>query len=307
VSTDSPFVLARAAVASVDRISPTFARITFAGDELADFGRPGATLDQRIKVVLPRPGHPLPAFDGDDWWTAWQRLPEATRGTLRTYSIRDLLVSPAGTRVVIDFVLHLAAGASGPAATWADAARPGDEVLLLGPRRTADEWGGVEYEPGDATTVLLAGDETAAPAIARILEDVGRDIRGVAFIEVPDADDVLAIDAPAGVELRWLPRADGEHGSALIPAVLDHLDATAAVTVQDLDDDEMIWETPTFSGLGETLPTPADADGSGPYVWLAGESGVVTTLRRRLVRELGMPRHRVAFMGYWRRGVAMRG
>jgi NADPH-dependent ferric siderophore reductase len=33
---------------------------------------------------------------------------------------------------------------------------------------------------------------------------------------------------------------------------------------------------------------------------------MVTTLRRALVNELEVDRSRVAFMGYWRRGVAMR-
>lgn len=41
-------------------------------------------------------------------------------------------------------------------------------------------------------------------------------------------------------------------------------------------------------------------------MWVAGESGVVTTLRRHLVRDLGINRSQVAFMGYWRLGVAMR-
>ena len=34
---------------------------------------------------------------------------------------------------------------------------------------------------------------------------------------------------------------------------------------------------------------------------------MVTGLRRALVRDLGLRRDQVAFMGYWRRGVAMRG
>ncbi len=44
----------------------------------------------------------------------------------------------------------------------------------------------------------------------------------------------------------------------------------------------------------------------GVYAWIAGESAMVTSLRRYLVKELGMDRSQVAFMGYWRRGVAMR-
>ncbi|MEA5119320.1 MAG: SIP domain-containing protein, partial [Propionicimonas sp.] len=47
------------------------------------------------------------------------------------------------------------------------------------------------------------------------------------------------------------------------------------------------------------------ADGRpGLYAWIAGESGVVTTLRRHLVRDLGLARSQVAFMGYWRIGRA---
>ncbi|NUP75157.1 MAG: siderophore-interacting protein, partial [Sinomonas sp.] len=40
------------------------------------------------------------------------------------------------------------------------------------------------------------------------------------------------------------------------------------------------------------------------YAWIAGESGVVKELRRYLVRECGIDREQVAFMGYWKQGVA---
>jgi NADPH-dependent ferric siderophore reductase len=310
MSADTPFVLARAVVASVDRISPTFARITFAGDDLHDIGTPGHVLDQRIKLVFPAPGRPLPTLGGGaDWWTEWLAVAEDDRGSMRTYSIRALRIADGATRVVVDFVLHLAEGASGPASRWAGAAAVGDEVLLIGPRRGRIDTGGIEYDPGDAGTVLLAGDETAAPAIARILEDAGPGLRGAAFVEVPEGGDALDVDVPAGVALRWLPRGEGAPGSALIPAVLAHLGTGALPSeVRDLDGDALVWETPDYSGSGEELGT---ATGPIPaqdrYVWIAGESGVVTTLRRHLVKDLGLPRRRVAFMGYWRRGVAMRG
>jgi NADPH-dependent ferric siderophore reductase len=203
-------------------------------------------------------------------------------------------------------VLHVEPGASGPASRWAAAANPGDELLVLGPRRGRTDGGGIEYAPGAAGTVVLAGDETAAPAIARILEDVGREVRGVAFIEVPEAGDILPIRAPEGVELRWLPRGHGSHGTSLIPAVLDYLGAAAdAVEIRDVDTADPLWETPEYSGLGE--PIAADAPHADRYFWIAGESGVVTTLRRHLVKDLGIDRGQVAFMGYWRTGVAMRG
>ena len=322
----SPFLLARAVVTSVERVSPNFVRVTFGGEEIADLGTPGHMLDQRIKLIFPSDGLPLPSLAGTaDWYQEWLALPEESRGSMRTYSIRDLATgaaesgaadSPdaahsahaAATTLTVDFVLHLDPTATGPASRWASNAAPGAEILVLGPRRDRFDGGGIEYLPGDAQSILLAGDETAAPAIARILEDSPAGTRGAAFIEVPEAGDILSIAAPAGVEITWLPRGGRAHGEALIPAVLAHLGSstTSVAPVQEsLPDDELLWETPTFSGLGEeTTETPNHAD---RYFWIAGESGVVTTLRRHLVKGLGIDRSQVAFMGYWRKGVAMRG
>ncbi|MGN6325743.1 siderophore-interacting protein [Pseudolysinimonas sp.] len=309
---DGAFALARSRVEWIERISPTFARVTFAGPELHDIGGPGPVLDQRIKIVFPPPGGAVPRLpEDDDWWSAWLAVPEEERGSMRTYSIRSLEVGPTATRIVVDFVRHLAAGATGPASLWAEAAAPGDEVLLIGPRRGRPDAGGVEFDPGDAGTVLLAGDETAAPAIARILEDAGPGLRGAAFIEVPHAADALDVEAPAGVDVHWLPRDGAEHGAALIPAVLAHLGSDADAGAREPEGEELVWETPAFpagdgAAVGAIDVLPADDPLDTGYVWIAGESGVVTTLRRRLVTDLGLPRRRVAFMGYWRRGVAMR-
>jgi NADPH-dependent ferric siderophore reductase len=48
---------------------------------------------------------------------------------------------------------------------------------------------------------------------------------------------------------------------------------------------------------------PEAASGSC-YAWLAGEASTITALRRHLVRDLGIDRRSIAFMGYWRRGRA---
>lgn len=307
--TRPPYVLARAGVTAVERVSPAFVRVTFGGAELADFGTPGDVFDARIKLVFPPASGILPDLDRstDDWWGAYLAVPEDERGSMRTYSIRELRVTDAGTEVVVDFVLHLAPGLTGPASLWASAATVGDELWIVGPRRYREDRSGIEYAPGNASSVVLVGDETAAPAIARILEDAPRDLRGIVFVEVPDAADELAIDAPDGVEVHWLPRGDAAHGLRLIPTVLDYLGDTAhgEITVQDAAGEELVWETPIYSGSGEEIP--AVATGAERYFWIAGESGVVTTLRRHLVKDLGIDRAQVAFMGYWRRGVAMRG
>lgn len=303
----SPFVVARGRVASVTRVSQTFARIVFTGADLDEFGDPDRILDQRIKLIFPPASGTLPDLshpDGD-WWSAFLAIPEAERGSMRTYSIRELRVGDEGTSVVIDFVLHLEPGFTGPASSWASAATVGDELLIIGPRRGRQNGGGIEYAPGDAREILLAGDETAAPAIARILEDIDRDATGCAVIEVPHESDALAIDAPVGVEVRWVCREGELVGSRLIPTVLGELGATATVTIADDGSEELLWETPVYSGLGEELSDPVNH--SDRYFWIAGESSVVTTLRRHLVKDLGIHRSQVAFMGYWRRGVAMRG
>lgn len=314
-TTERPtYILTRAEVRAVARVSPSFVRVTFGGDDLFEFGTPGEIFDSRIKLVFPPASGILPELErsSENWWQSYLAVPAAERGSMRTYSVRELRVDPvAGTEVVVDFVLHLEPGLTGPASLWASEAAVGQELYLVGPRRGVgmDAHGGAEFAPGAAASVVLAGDETAAPAIARILEDAPRELRGVAFIEVPSPADVLRIDVPSGVEVHWLPRDAGEpHGLRLIPAVLEYLgdaDASDQILVEDIEGEELLWETPAYSGLGVDLTvtdTPTER-----YFWIAGESGVVTTLRRHLVKDLGVDRSQVAFMGYWRRGVAMRG
>lgn len=302
----SSYALARAVVRQVERVSPNFVRVTFGGDELEEIGTPGEVFDARIKLVFPPASGRVPdlGVDPGDWYGAWLAIPEAERGSMRTYSVRFLRAT-AGTEVFVDFVLHLKPGLTGPASRWASTAAVGDEVLLVGPRRGRRDHGGAEFVPGEASSILLAGDETAAPAIARILEDSPAATRGIAFIEAPSAQDVLAIDAPAGVEVHWLPRGEAEHGLRLIHTVLDYLGAPSDIVVRDVDTEDLLWETPDYSGLGEEIDDTAAA--GDRYFWIAGESGVVTTLRRHLVKDLGIARAQVAFMGYWRRGVAMKG
>ena len=120
---------------------------------------------------------------------------------------------------------------------------------------------------------------------------------------------MLDVQPPGGLDVVWLPRDDARRGQRLSEAVLAHLGTGAGDLAEPEDVDPDLWETPTYSSSGEDTDAPVVTVGhdlDGVYAWIAGESGVVTTLRRHLVKELGMDRHQVAFMGYWRRGVAMR-
>lgn len=316
----APFVVVTAEVGAVERVSPSFVRVTFIGDGVDIVGTPGITFDQRIKLIFPGASCDLPDLSGtgDDWYLAWLAVPENRRGSMRTYSIRDLVVEGDRTHIVVDFVLHLADGATGPASSWAAGAAVGDRLLLVGPRRGRVDGGGIEFDHHAHAPVVLVGDETAAPAIARILEDLGPTARGVAFIEVPDPADALSIRVPEGVTVQWLARSGGAPGSALIPRVLEYFGMESAGTPEPTDTDEILWETPGYSGSGEfdaalasdagRTERRAQARRDTPHTyWIAGESLVVTTLRRYLVRDLAIPRAQVAFMGYWRVGVAMKG
>jgi len=292
-------LLATVEVRATERLSPSFVRLELGGADLAHFGVDGPLYDQRIKLLLPGPAG-LPELGADTWWTDWCALPEETRGHVRTYTIREVRGCGADTRLVVDVVLH--PGAHGPGSTWAAEAVVGDRVIVLCPRRGAP-FGGIEFAPCGAERLLLAGDETAVPAIAAILALLPDDADGAAFLEVPVGGDVQPLPAPPGVAINWLPRAGAPLGRRLTAAVLAHLGGGAMPSVADEEVDPDLWETPSFSSSGEPL---AAGDRAGLYAWVAAESKVVTGLRRALVADLGLNRSQVAFMGYWREGVAMR-
>ncbi|MBF4581204.1 siderophore-interacting protein [Curtobacterium sp. VKM Ac-2865] len=300
-------------VAAVSSLTPHFVRVTLTGDELGAFSSVG--LDQRIKVVLPIPGHGFTDLpDGEDWYAAWRALPDDTRNPLRTYTVRSF--RPDAHELDIDFVAH---GDTGPASRWVAGCAVGDELRIVGPAvpSSPDELpsGAAEFAPGAANRILLAGDETAAPAICAILEALDVTTVGHVFIEVPTDADRLPVTAPAGVEVRWIARNGASHGvrmtdhvhawastavsplstSGLVPiagASVAGVDV-ADVELADVDvDHQTLWDVPT-------------AESHRPvYAWIAGEAACIKELRRHLVRGVGLDRKQVAFMGYWRHGKA---
>lgn len=288
-------------VAAVHRIAPHFVRVTFTSDQLVHFGTAG--LDQRIKVVLPLAGRyaDLGQRDGSgDWYDRWRALPHAERNPFRTYTVRR--IDARARELDVDFVVHHDAG---PAGRWAESVEVGQSVVVIGPdQRSPGSRSGIDWRPGGARRMLLAGDETAAPAICGILESVDPRCEVDAFIEVPTSADFLTAALPGGVRPTWIARDAVAHGVRLIEAVTDwttlHGDVLARAAaprpqvLEDVDvDRELLWDSP--------------GDGEGEfYAWVAGEAATVKTLRRLLVSGCGVDRKRVAFMGYWRLGQAER-
>ncbi|WP_255672412.1 siderophore-interacting protein [Glycomyces amatae] len=289
-----PFDLFPVEVAAVRRLSPSFVRVTFAGEGLEHFADNG--YDQRFKLIFPAPAC---GFDkmptSERWYSELRALPEEEQCPVRTYTVRA--VRPALREVDVDMVVHEAHGEDdcGPALRWLREAAAGDRLLLLGPdARWEGPHGGVDFHAPEGAEILVAGDETALPAIAAILEDLPITARGKAFVEVPEAADAMALDAPEDVEVVWLAREGAPWGELLVPAVTEAARGMDFAVTDQFDevDDEMIWEV------------PQEAAQSDAYVWIAAETGVVKTLRFTIRKELGLPKESGAFMGYWRNGRA---
>lgn len=287
----------RVRVAAITDLTPTFRRFTFTGDDVADFGDPG--LDQRIKLIFPTDTVSLDAMPtSEDWYDRWRELPNDARPPIRTYTTR--YVRGEQCQVDIDMVAHDVAG---PAAAWIERAQVGDELLIYGPTtaHTGVSYGIDFVPPAQTDAILLAGDETAAPAIAAILEQLPRETRGVVVLEVPYASDAAYLPTHPGFEVHVVGREHGERHSHLV-SVTQAAAARLApdgrgAEVEEVDiDRDILWEVPRTAKGGAALK-------SAPlYAWLAGEAGAIKQLRRHLVSELGVDRRAVAFMGYWRLG-----
>src|SRR5689334_6893449 len=99
----APYAVFAVRVRAVERLSPSFLRFTFTGEDLDLFADRGN--DQRIKLVLPVPGHGLPHFPvGSDWYSIWRRLSLEHRSPIRTYTVRR--ARPELREIDVDVVLH---------------------------------------------------------------------------------------------------------------------------------------------------------------------------------------------------------
>lgn len=115
----------------------------------------------------------------------------------------------------------------GPLSAWAQTARPGDSVGVL------DQ--GLLFLPEQATgRVILAGDETAVPAVAGALRDMPATAVGEALLEVPHAAGAGASRAGAGGELPYVYAA-GE--------------AAMAVTLSQTLKRRLGWPTKRFTAV----------------------------------------------------------
>ncbi|MEI7031208.1 siderophore-interacting protein [Streptomyces pratensis] len=148
----------------------------------------------------------------------------------------------------------------GVASGWAAAARPGDVVGVNDPT-------GLYRPPADLSWQVLVADQTGLPAVARLMENTPQNVRTRVVLEVPGPSAVLSVPRLPDSKVTWAYGGNG-HG----PSRLDELVAAAI---------------------------PPGADLSGGYVWVAGQTNALRTVRRYLRRELGLPAERFKVVGYW--------
>jgi len=241
-------------IKKVQDLTPHMRRITVTGSELAGFSTQGVA--GHVRVLLPAPGQESPVLP--EWGPEGPVYAEGVpRPTSRAYTPRRW--DEIAMELDIDFVLH---GDNGPASAWAARAKPGDKLVVVAPRRAFQPDPAVDWH-------LIAGDESALPAIATILEVLPSSTWAMVYVEISDALEELPLPSAARVEIHWLYRRDGAPGSKLVPAVRD-----------------------------VTFPR-----GQG-RAWVACEAEAMRNVRRHLIAERGMDRAAINTQGYWKAGAA---
>lgn len=230
-------------------LSPWLVRVTLAGPDLEGFTveQPAAS----VRLLLPSP----PSGSGELVMPAWNGneflLPGGLRPVIRT--LTPVRADGDAGELDVDVVLH----GEGAASQWARGAAPGVAAAVSGPGR------GYAID-GSAPAFLLAGDESAIPAIRQLLGVLPAATPVEVLIEVAHPDARLD-----GVPARWLDLPSGaDPGDALVAGVRDA---------------ELV---------------------DGTNIWVAGEAAAVQRIRRHLFEERGVPRQQATVRGYWKRGRA---
>lgn len=217
-------------VISSEWITPALIRVNFTSADLSAF-RGGTSTDRYVKLLLPGP-------DGAE--------------VLRTYTALD--PDPELGTISIEFVVHGDEGVAGP---WATHATAGDRLRVRGP-------GGAYAPRTGAHWHLLAGDDTAIPAIRQALAALPERAVAEVVVEVEDAEHQTSLPTGTNTTVRWAHRSDTGTLEAAVRAVP--------------------WR-------------------EGVQAFVHGEAGAVMHgVRPYLLQERGVDRADASISGYWRSG-----
>lgn len=225
-------------------------RITLGGEGLTPLTEGTRLPADAVKLYLPVPGN-------DGFMPEFGVLPsDENPFNIRAYTIRRF--DAAAMEMDIDIVLH----GDTPGSVWARNVKAGDRIGFVGPRH--------DYpDTDDAEWILLAGDETALPAICAIVESLPVGKRAHVFLEVADATDEIAVTSNADITVTWLHRGAAAGKSDTLEAAMR----------------AFAWPD-----------TPG-------YIWVAGETSAIRNIRRYLLRERNLRSEQFHVSGYWRQGM----
>ena len=239
-------------VMSSERISPHMQRLRFSARDIGRFAVGGIHL--RL-LIPPRGRKPVWPTIGEDGLLVWPQGEDAL--TVRIYTIQAIDVEKGF--VDIDFVLH--PGLETPAAKFAQTAKPGEVIGMIGP--------GGEHVP-DGGHLILLGDDTAIPAISRILRELPEGRTADVWIEVDGPGDILPLKAETA-SVRWLFRKGRPAGTTGLLS-----DAVRKIDPKTLPEDIFVWSGSEFTDFKE--------------------------IRRIVRKEWGLAKDRQLIVAYWRRG-----
>ncbi|WP_206489798.1 siderophore-interacting protein [Rhodococcus sp. KRD162] len=257
-----PICLRELDVLRVEDVTPGMRRVVVGGPSMDRHIRDGVELppvrttgfDDDVKVLPVDPStgtlpFPVPR-NLDDGTVDW---PAGSFPYGRTYTVRRF--DEDKRELVLDFAAH----EGGLAATWSRTVQPGEKVLIAGPKHSASL-------PRDVDWILIAGDETALPAIAHCMEKLPADLPATVVVEVAEPSHHQELTSAAAVDITWLYRSDNGGDSRIVEAV------QAAQ-----------WRT------------------GQPYLWVAGEALTIKPLRRWAKQDKKIDKQFVEIAGYWRR------
>lgn len=237
-------------VRRASRLTPHMQRIVLGGPDLQGFV--SASPDDHVKLFFPNAAGDIVRPEVGPNGPVW--LSDVDYSPMRDYTPRHY--DAERQELTVDFVLH----GDGPASDWASRAVPGQSLGVGGPR-------GSVIIAGDFDNYVLAGDETAMPAIGRWLEEMPAGVRATVLAEIPDAGERQAWTSAAQASITWLER-DGRsaHESDLLEAALRRLAPPA----------------------GDT------------FYWIATESRRARSMRIWLSEQRDVPKDWIKAKGYWK-------
>jgi NADPH-dependent ferric siderophore reductase len=236
-------------VVEVTRPFANFCRVTLRIENVAYFTDGG----MHFRLLLPPAGRT----------PVWPHVDET--GRTRFPTGEDVLHNPVYTFVAMDvaanqFTFDVFIHAGGRITEWVLAAQIGDTIGMMGP-------GGGQMP--DARQIVLVGDETALPAIRRILAIAGPMTTGRALIEVQSSEDIQQLAHPKGVDVTWVMRG---------------IDPCPVETI--------------LSDYADATPQTA------PFLWCGAEKSKVQRARKHFRDACGITADQSYFSGYWRKSQA---